>query len=54
MKITCTQEEKEWLIESLMTAETICIFADGDYNGCGECRECLNEKIEWEIKGGEQ
>lgn len=53
MKITCTQEEKEWLVESLMTSEPLCIFADEDFNRCGGCHECLDEKIEWEIEDGE-
>ena len=53
MKITCTQAEKDWLVECLMTSEPICIFADDEFTGCGSCTECLDKQIEWEIEDGE-
>ena len=55
MKINCTQEEKEWLVVSLMTSEEPCRFeTTGSYTNCKNCRECLNKNIEWEIKDCEQ
>lgn len=54
MKITCTQLEKDWLIDALMNTETPCFFeTTGTYINCENCKKCLNEKIEWEIKDGE-
>lgn len=56
MKIICTTEEKEWLLESFMTSETLCIFSGSDFAGCPadiSCRECLEKKIELEIKDGD-
>lgn len=54
MKIICTQEEKEWLIEAIMNSDEHCFFVeDHSYMNCGDnCRDCLCKKIEWEIKGG--
>ena len=55
MKIICTQEEKEWLIEAIMNSDSHCFFVeDYSYMNCGDnCKDCLYKKIEWEIKGGE-
>lgn len=58
MKIVCTQEEKEMLIESIVKSTLCPLLASIDcpVEICQrqQCTKCMNEKIEWEIKDGVQ
>ena len=48
MKIECTEEQKQLIIDMLLKADN-CLFADGICYGFSYCEKCLNERIEWEI-----
>ena len=58
MKITCTQKEKEMLIESIVKSP-LCSFPESKHcyvEICDstQCAKCMNETIEWKIEDGEQ
>lgn len=48
MKFTCTQKEKEWLLESMPSAP-VCFLQGVDCKAHNGCRECLEKEIVWEI-----
>ena len=50
MKIICTESEKRAIINAL--AETSVCYATSDCNG--NCKVCVENYIEWEIKEDEQ
>lgn len=54
MKIECTKQEKEFLIQALTGEDTLCIFSTGICYGYGNCEKCLNERIDWEITDSEE
>ena len=53
MKITCTQGEKEQLIQTLVCgAEWVCPLANTEGHWCDgdvTCKRCIETDIEWEI-----
>ena len=52
MKIICTQEEKEQLI-MVAICSSQCPFAETKDHNCDgslNCRKCIEEGLEWEIK----
>lgn len=53
MKIVCTQEEKEMLIETIVKSTLCPLLASIDcpVEICQreQCTKCMNEKIEWEV-----
>ena len=49
MKIICTESEKQAVINAL--ADTPACYGTGDCNG--NCKECVENYIEWEIKDGD-
>lgn len=53
MKITCTKHEKE-LLEELLSEGHVCLFESSVCYGFGHCDKCARERVEWEIKDGEQ
>lgn len=56
MKIICTSEEKARIVCTLVRSSdcpfdpTITVTCDNTIT----CKECINSRIEWEIKDGEQ
>ena len=44
MKFTCTQKEKEWLLESMPSAP-VCFLQGVDCKAHNGCRECLEKEI---------
>ena len=58
MKIECSKEEKEAIINVNNSSEMGCIFDNTSNVSCEDsefsCRECLEHNIEWIIKEGEE
>ena len=52
IEIKCTQQEKENIIDELASLTAICIFEIGTCE-CNNCRDCLDERIKWTIRGNE-
>jgi hypothetical protein len=52
IEIKCTQQEKENIIDELADLDAKCIF---DIGFCRHenCRDCLDERIKWTIRGNE-
>ena len=55
MKITCTEKEKKEVATSLAVSNK-CPFGTIDIYKCDKdgCENCVRNRIEWEIKDGEQ
>ena len=49
MKITCTQEEKDFLIDSYLNNRD-CACQNKSYE---DCYKCIEVSIEWQIEDGE-
>lgn len=51
MKITCTQDEKDWVIRCLADSECCGIdAADPEHCLCEHCEECIEKNVKWEIE----
>ena len=50
MKIICTESEKRYVINAL--SETQVCFGTKECQG--NCKECVEDYIDWEIEDGEQ
>lgn len=51
MKIICTQYQKDYLVR-MMAENDHCIL---EFNNCViNCRECIENNIEWKIEGEEK
>lgn len=53
MKITCTLKEKEFLIDVLSKQDVECPFPGIEcypIDDCPNCKDCLKNRIEWEIE----
>ena len=58
MKVICTTEEKELLVESIVKSPLCPLLESIDcpVEICqrSQCIKCMNGKIQWEIEDGEQ
>lgn len=53
IEIKCTQEEKENFIDALSDFEVDCVFVRKKCQRYDGCRDCLDERIKWTIRGNE-
>lgn len=51
MKVTCTQEEKEWLLKMMVKSDRCPIVKK---NCTLPCEQCFNEEIQWEVTDGDR
>lgn len=60
MKVSCTKKEKEGMIRAISDSIYCPFVIEGvwglecPYSRHDNCEDCLEERIEWEIKGDEQ
>lgn len=52
MIIVCTRHEKEKFIEVLSDIDTPCLFNPLDCREGMCCQQCLEDNINWVVKGG--
>ena len=52
IEIKCNEREKEIIIGELSRTVVMCVFEYGTCE-CNDCRECLDKRIKWTIRGNE-